>query len=72
MGGHCIGFLIMTHCCSITLEIKSKTLNFNQVTLVTALKKMVTLPPLASRENDFERQESESKTEEDCTPGETA
>lgn len=29
----------MTHCCSITLEIKSKTLNFNQVTLVTALKK---------------------------------
>lgn len=30
MGGGCIQSAIMMHHCSITLEIKNKTLNFNQ------------------------------------------
>lgn len=38
MGGHCVRFSIMTHRCRITLEIKSKTLNFNQATLMAWCK----------------------------------
>lgn len=34
MGGQCVGFSIMTHRCSITLQIKSKMLNFNQAPLM--------------------------------------
>lgn len=34
MGGQCVRFSIMTHRCSITLQIKSKMLNFNQAPLM--------------------------------------
>lgn len=34
MEGRCIRFSIMTHRCSITLQIKSKMLNFNQAALM--------------------------------------
>lgn len=34
MRGQRVRFSIMTHCCCITLEIKSKMLNFNQATLM--------------------------------------
>lgn len=36
MGGQHVSLSIMTHRCRITLEIKSKMLNFNQPTLMAS------------------------------------
>lgn len=69
MGGRCVRFSIMTHRCRITLEIKSKMLNFNQATLMARCEEWsLCLHWQAERRRDFEERERETGTR---TPGET-
>lgn len=50
MGGQRVRFSIMTHRCRITLEIKSKMLNFNQAMVMACVRNGHFVSPLTGRE----------------------
>ena len=57
MGGQRVRFSIMTHRCRITLEIKSKMLNFNQATLMARCEEWsLCLHWQAERGRDLEKE----------------
>lgn len=65
MGGQRVRFSIMTHRCRITLEIKSKMLNFNQATLMARCEEWsLCLHWQPERRRDFEEREREKLARE--------